>query len=100
MFCHAPLLETKMPTAIDTEIIEHHGVHLTAQTFVKSSAKIFGHLENHLVIFVDLLDTSSVILTPFHLFFLNATQLMNYTIFFGVTNLQQKAARRQLFETG
>ena len=82
MFCHAPLLETKVAATIDTEIIEHHGVHLTAQTFVKSGAKIFGHLENQLVILVDLLDTSSVILTPFHLFFLNPVQHNDHTIFY------------------
>jgi hypothetical protein len=67
MCSHAPLLETKVPTAVKHEIIKQHGIHLAAHSCVQSAAKIIGHLENHPVIPVYLLDADSVIFAPLHL---------------------------------
>ena len=71
---HALLLETKVSTAIKHQVIEQHGVHLVTQAIIESGTKILGHLENHPVILVNLLETSRVTFAPFHLCSLNFAQ--------------------------
>jgi len=64
---HALFLETKVPTAIEFEVIEKNGIHLVTQPVVESSAEVSGHLEDHSVILIDLFNARSVFFAPFHL---------------------------------
>ena len=66
VFVHAPLLESKVAAAIKTEVVEHHRVDIAPQSFVQSSAKIFRHPEDHLVILVNAFNSGRVFVTPFH----------------------------------
>ena len=79
---HAPLLETKVSTAVKHEVIKQHGIHLAAQSFVESAAEIIGHLEDHPVIPVYLLNAGCVIFAPLHLDLPNFARNSNNAMLF------------------
>jgi hypothetical protein len=66
LIVHVPPFTAQEPTAIDTDVIKHYGVHLSTQALVESDAEIFGDLKNHSAILVNFVDTSRVFVFPIH----------------------------------